>query len=172
MDCSMPGLPCPSPTPGVYPSLCPLGQWCHPTVSFSVIPFSSHLQSFPASRSFPMSQFFKIGGQSTGVSASASGLPVTSDQGHCCFSASVRLWLKGGLCCTRFPDVTVVRLCVTHLPGFKEELLTTQWFPPGSQEWYFLWKAFPSEPSRPCLVSPGQDCLRCFQTGTNIAVGR
>ena len=62
--------PCPSPTPGVYSNSCPLSQWCHPTISSSVIPFSSHLQSFPASGAFPMSQFFESGGQRIGVSAS------------------------------------------------------------------------------------------------------
>ena len=65
---------CPSPTPRVYLNSCPLSWWCHPTISSSVIPLSSHLQSFPASGSFPMSQFFKAGGQSIGVSASASVL--------------------------------------------------------------------------------------------------
>jgi len=69
-------LPCPSPTPGVYSNSCPLSQWCHPTISPTVIPFSSCLQSFPASGSFPMSQFFVSGGQSIGVSASASVLPM------------------------------------------------------------------------------------------------
>ena len=68
--------PCPSPVPGVYPNSCPLSQWCHPTISSSVIPFSSHLQSFPASGSFPMSQFFPWGGQTIGVSASALVLPM------------------------------------------------------------------------------------------------
>ena len=68
--------PCPSPTPGVPSNSCPLSQWCHPTISSSVIPFSSHPQSFPASGSFPMGQFFTSGGQSTGVSASASVLPM------------------------------------------------------------------------------------------------
>ena len=68
-------LPCPSPTPGVYSNTCPSSQWCHPTISSSVIPFSSHLQSFPASGSFHMSQFFTSGGQSIGVSASASVFP-------------------------------------------------------------------------------------------------
>ena len=63
-------FPCPSPTPRVYPNLCPLSQWCHPTISSSVFPFSSCLQSFPASGSFPMSQFFESGGQSIRVSAS------------------------------------------------------------------------------------------------------
>ena len=64
--------PCPSPTPGVYSNSCPLSWWCHPTISSSVVPFSSHLQSFPASGSFQMSQFLTSSGQSIGVSASAS----------------------------------------------------------------------------------------------------
>ena len=59
-----------------YSNSCPLSQWCHPTISFSVIPFSSQLQSFPASGSFLMNQFFPLGGQSIGVSASASVLPM------------------------------------------------------------------------------------------------
>ena len=67
-------LPCPSPTPGAYSNSCPLCRWCHPTISPSVVPFSSCLQSFPASGSFLMSQFFASGGQSIGVSASASVL--------------------------------------------------------------------------------------------------
>ena len=65
-------LPCPSPAPGVCSNSHPLSQWCHPTMSSSAIPFSSHLQSFPASGSFKMSQFFASGGQSIGVLASAS----------------------------------------------------------------------------------------------------
>ena len=68
--------PCLTPTPGVYSNSCPLSWWCHPAISSSVIPFSSCLQSFPASRSFQMSQFFASGGQSIGVSASASVLPI------------------------------------------------------------------------------------------------
>ena len=68
--------PCLSPTPGVYPNSCPLSQWCHPTISSSVISFSSHLQSFPASGSFHMNQLFTSGGQSIGVSALVSVLPV------------------------------------------------------------------------------------------------
>ena len=66
--------PCPSPTSGVYSNSCPLSQWCHPIISSSVVPFSSCLQSFPASGSFQMSQFFTSSGQTTGVSASASVL--------------------------------------------------------------------------------------------------
>ena len=67
---------CPLPTPRVYLNSCPLSQWCHPTISSSVICFSSHLQSSPASGSFQMSQFFASGGQSIRVSVSASVLPV------------------------------------------------------------------------------------------------
>ena len=67
---------CPSPTPRVYSNPCPLSQWCHPTISSSVVPFSSCLQSFPKSGSFPVSLFFELGGQSIGVSALASVLPM------------------------------------------------------------------------------------------------
>ena len=78
--------PCPSPTPRVYPNSCPLSRWCHPTISSSVIPFSSCPLSFPASGSFPMSQFFASGGQSIGVSISASVLPM-----------SIQVWFPLGL---------------------------------------------------------------------------
>ena len=67
---------CPSPTPGLYSNSSPLSWWCHPTISSSVIPFSSHLQSLPASGSFPMIQFFTSGDQSIGVSASTLVLPM------------------------------------------------------------------------------------------------
>ena len=70
--------PCPSPTPGVHSDSCPLRQWCHPVISSSVVPFSSWPQSLPASESFPISQLFAWGGQSTGVSALASFLPKKS----------------------------------------------------------------------------------------------
>ena len=69
-------LPCATPTPGAYSSSCPSYQWCHPTISSSVIPFSSHLQSFPAPGFFPVSQFFTSCDQTIGVSASATGLPM------------------------------------------------------------------------------------------------
>ena len=68
--------PCPSPTPGVHSNSFPSRQWCHPTISSSVVPFSSCLQSFPASGSFQMSQLFTSGGQSIGISASTSVLPM------------------------------------------------------------------------------------------------
>ena len=67
---------CPSPTPGVYSNSCPLSWWCYPTISSSVVPFSSCPQSFPASGSFLMSQLFASGGQSIGVSTSTSVLPM------------------------------------------------------------------------------------------------
>ena len=70
--------PCPSPTPGVHPDSRPLIQWCHPAISSSVVPFSSCPQSFPASGSFPVNQFFASGGQSIGVSASTSVLPMNT----------------------------------------------------------------------------------------------
>ena len=70
--------PCPSPTHRAYSNSCPSSRWCHPTVSSSVVPFSSCSQPFPASGSFPMSQLFTSGGQSIGVSASASVLPMNT----------------------------------------------------------------------------------------------
>ena len=70
--------PCLSPTPRVYSNSCPLSWWCHPTISFSAVPFSSCLQSFLASESFPLSQFFASGGHSIGVSTSTSVLPMNT----------------------------------------------------------------------------------------------
>ena len=69
-------LPCPSPIPRAYSNSCPSSRWCHPTISFAVVPFSPCLQSFPESGSFPVSQSFTSGGQSVGALASASVLPV------------------------------------------------------------------------------------------------
>ena len=69
-------LPCPSPTPGAHSNSCPSSRWYHPTISSSVVPFSFCFQSFPTSGSFPMSQFISSDGQSIGVSASASVLPM------------------------------------------------------------------------------------------------
>ena len=89
-------LPCPSPTPRVYPNSCPFSQWCHPTISSSVIPFSSCLQSLTASGSFQMSQFFASGSQSIGVSASASVLPVnTQDWSPLGWTGWISLQSKG-----------------------------------------------------------------------------
>ena len=88
--------PCPSPTPRVYPNPCPLCQWCHPAISSSVIPFSFWPQSFPASGSFQMSQLFASGGQSTGVSASTSVLPMnTQDWSPLGWTGWISLQSKG-----------------------------------------------------------------------------
>ena len=89
-------LPCPSPTPGAYSNSCPLSWWCHPTISSSVISLSSCLQSFPASGFFPMSQFFTSGGQSIGASASASVLPMnTQDWSPLGWTGWISLQSKG-----------------------------------------------------------------------------
>ena len=88
--------PCPSPTPGVYSNSCTLSRWCHPTSSSSVIPFSSYPQSFPASRSFQISQLFAPGGQSIGVSASTSVLPMnTQDWSPLGWTGWISLQSKG-----------------------------------------------------------------------------
>ena len=88
--------PCPSPTPGVHPNPCPLSQWCHPTISSSVVPFSSRPQSLPASGSFQMSQLLTSGGQSIGVSASASVLPMNiQDWFPLGWTGSISLQSKG-----------------------------------------------------------------------------
>jgi len=88
--------PCPLPTPGVYSNSCPLSQWCHSTISSSVVPFSSCLQSFPASGSIPSSQFLASGGQSIGVSASASVLPMnTQDWSPLGWTCWISLQSKG-----------------------------------------------------------------------------
>ena len=109
MDCSTPDLS-PSPTPGACSNSYPLSQWCHPTISSSVVPFSSRLQSFPASGSFPMSQFFASGGQSIGVSATA-------------FSCIQLDWLPSGMAKSRGSS-NVIRnvphfLSLLCLPGAK-----------------------------------------------------
>ena len=89
-------LPCPSATPAVYPKPCPSSGWCHPAISSSVVPFSSCPQSLPALWSFPMSQFFVSGGQSIGVSASASVLPVnTQDWSPLGWTVWISLQSKG-----------------------------------------------------------------------------
>ena len=88
--------PCPSPTPGVHPSTCWLSRWCHPAISSSVVPFSSCPQSFPISESFQMSQLFASGGQSIGVSASASVLPMnTQDWSPLGWNGWISLQSKG-----------------------------------------------------------------------------
>ena len=88
--------PCPSPNPGVHLDSHPSNQWCHPAISSSVVPFSSCPQSFPASGSFPMSQLFISGGQSIGVSASISVLPInTQDRSPLGWTSWISLQFKG-----------------------------------------------------------------------------
>ena len=87
--------PCPPPTPGVHQNPCPLSRWCHPTIPSSVVPFSSCPQSFPASGSFPMSQLFASGGQSIGVSASASVLPMNTQDWSLGWTGLIFLQSKG-----------------------------------------------------------------------------
>ena len=87
--------PCPSPTPGVHSNSRPLSRWCHPAISSSVVPFSSCLQSLPASESFPMSQLFAWGGQSTRVSASASFLPKNTQDRSLEWTGWISLQSKG-----------------------------------------------------------------------------
>ena len=88
--------PCPSPTPGVYSNSCPSVRWCHPAISSSVIPFSACPQSLPASGSFPMSQLYTWGGQSAGVSASTSVLPMnTQDWSPLGWTGWISLQSKG-----------------------------------------------------------------------------
>ena len=90
------GPPCPLPTPGVYPNSCPLSRSCHPTISSSVVPFSSCPQSLPVSGSFPMSQVFASGGQSIGVSASTLVLPMnTQDWSPLGWTGWISLLSKG-----------------------------------------------------------------------------
>ena len=118
--------PCPSPTPGVYLNSCPLNWWCHPAISSSVVvPFCSCPQSLPASGSFPMSQFFSSGGQSIGVSASTSVLPMnTQDWSPLGWTGWIPLQSKGlsrvylYICANSvifWVDVTEYRLCVAQL---------------------------------------------------------
>ena len=112
--------PCPSPTPRVHSDSCPSSQWCHPAISSSVVPFSSCPQSLPSSESFPTSQLFAWGGQSTGVSALASFLPKRS-QGR-----SLLEWTGGSLCNPRdsqessptpqFKSINSLVLSLLHSP--------------------------------------------------------
>ena len=91
--------PCPTPSSGAYTNSCPLSQWCHLTISSSVVPFSSCLESFPASGSFPMSQFFASGSQIIGVSASTSVLPMnTQDWSPLGWTGWISLHSKGLSC--------------------------------------------------------------------------
>ena len=113
--------PCPSLTPGVHPNPCPLSQWCHPTISSSVVPFSSCPQSFPASGSFPMNQLFTLGGQSLGVSASASVLPMnTRDWSPLGWTGWISLQSKG--LSRVFSNITVSKVSIQKYQFFHAQL--------------------------------------------------
>ena len=147
--------PCPSPTPGVYSNLCPLSWWCHPTISSSVVPFSSCLQSLPASVFFPMSQFFAAGVQSIGVSAATAVLQMniqgwfplgwtgwislqskglsrvfssTTVQKHPFFGAQISLWSKFPRWRTQEPvwnSVITLQVLSSHHPPYQMPMLST-----------------------------------------------
>ena len=115
------GPPCPSPTPRVYSNSCPLSRWCHQAISSFVIPFSSCLQSFLASESFPMNQFFALGGQSIGVSASASVLPMNIQNW---FPLGWTGWisLQSKVLSRVFYNTTVHSCLQSDLEGAKDEV--------------------------------------------------
>ena len=108
-------LPCPSPTPGAYSNSCPTSRWCPPTISSSVIPFSSHLQSFPASGSFQMNQFFTSGSQSIGVSASTSVLLM-----------NIQAWFPLGLTGLIFLQIKGLSRIFSNTTVQKHQFFSTQ----------------------------------------------
>ena len=129
-------LPFPSPTPGACWNLCPLSQWCHPTISSSVIPFSSCLQSFSASGSFPRSQFFASGGQSIGVSASASVLPMNiQDWFLLGWTGWISLQSKGLSRVFSTPQIKSINSSVLSLP--YGPALTHTWLQEKPQLWLY-----------------------------------
>ena len=137
--------PCPSPTPTVHPDPCPLSQWCHPTNSSSVGPFISCPQSFPASGSFPMSQLFASGGQSIGVLASTSVLPMnTQDWSPLGWTGWISLQSKISLPCT----MHVRCLTQNQHPGGDQSVWLLYPKPPGDV-WHFssvtLWHRSPEK---------------------------
>jgi len=146
--------PCLSPAPGAYPNSCPLSQWSYPTISSSVVPFSSCPQSYPASGSFQMSQLFASGGQSIGVSASTSVLPMnTQDRSPLGWTGWISLQSKG--LSRVFSNTTVqkhqffgAQLSLYHHP--KEALMETpiKWnkVPPVCRIWSVIGTNFPFDP--------------------------
>ena len=117
---------CPSPTPGVYSNSCPSSRWCHPTISSSVVPFSSCPQSLPASGSFPMSQLFASVGQSIRVSASASVLPVnTQDWSPLVWTGWISLQSKGLSRVSPTPEFKSINSLGAQLSSQSNSHLTT-----------------------------------------------
>ena len=120
MNCSTPRPPCPSPSPRVHSNSRPSSWWCHPAISSSVVPFSSCPQSLPASESFPMSQLFAWGGQRSGVSASASVIPMnTQDWSLLEWTGWISLQSKGlsrVFSNTRVQSINSLALSFLHSP--------------------------------------------------------
>ena len=133
LNSSTPGfrLPCPSPSPGAFSNSCPSSQWCHPTISSSVVPVSSCTQSFPASGSFPVSQLFASGGQSIGASALASVLPILGIN-----SLSVGLFTN-----TLFHSAAC--LCVLFMVSFAVQNLLSLIGSPRLVLFFFPWDTGP-----------------------------
>ena len=131
--------PFPSPTPGVYTNSCPSSQWCHPTISSSVVPFSSHLQSFPASGSFPMSQFFASGGQSIGASASAIVLPKNT-QDWSPLGGTDWISLQSKRLSRIFSNTTVQKHNSSAISFLYSPSLTSNWKNHSLTRWTFVGK--------------------------------
>ena len=147
-------LACPSPTPGTYPDSCPTSQWCHPTISSSVIPFPFCLQSSPASRSFPMSQFFAPGGRSIGVSG-----------GRCICVSSKRSIKRLWLCTTPTPDSLSVLVLGSICDPFLSDALLLE-----AQ----LWRSLPCISGPKVKVKVAQSCptlcnpIECSLPGSSV----
>ena len=135
-------LPCPSLSPGVCSNSCPLNRWCHPTISSSVIPFSSCLQSFPASGSFPVSWLFVLGGQSIGAPTSAAVLPL-----------NIQGWFPLGLTCLIKRQYSARAKC-------------QGWLWPWTKILDYL--SFSFQKSRPGAEGPWE---RCCSTGPSLDAG-
>ena len=133
--------PCPSLSPGVHSNSCPLSRWCHPAISSSVAPFSSCPQSLPASGSFPMSQLFAWGGQSTGDSASASVLPMnTEDWSPLEWTGWISLQFKGFsrvFSKPQFKSTNSLVLSFLHSPTFTSKY--DHWKTIASTRWTWVW---------------------------------
>ena len=147
MNRSTPGLPCPSITPGVHSDSCPLSRWCHPTISSSVVPFSSCPQSFPASESFPMSQLFALGGQRIGVSALASVLPMNTRDW---FPMTIQDWFPRGLTSL---NVKLLPNCLPQTDVSAAWGTGPTWTNPSSPQEWTPWACVPDLASDTGVIS-------------------
>ena len=167
--------PCPSPIPGVYPNPCPLSRWCHPAISSSVVPFSSCPQYLPASGSFPVSQLFAWGGQSIGVSASASVLPMnTQDWCPLGWTGWISLQSKGLSLSPRessptpqFKSINSLVLSFLHSPTLTS--IHDHWKNHSLHQTDLCWQSNVSASNQPLLQGkypqqgPGSTYTRCFR---------